>query len=1084
MCQIEQTGLGFSTNHPGRIGKWVFLIALMAACSIPADRSLAQGGRLPKIQYYNDAVFNEYYQADYRDAAKLFNRGAAGAYKVGTRRHLDSICYWTMMGECNYHMGNYAQAVTMYEQALAHYLSYQAENWQARLQMPPTIQANNNALNQSGIAWGIPKRKVTYARMPGSFSMLFGRLDAGRAFQEGGVFDKAEIFSVDVTEIMRCTALCLHRRRTIKGPISKLDPFTSQLVTGLSVPGAGNGTVMGAFNGVLLGIAQASMEDWGRATRTLKSSLLLNRMEHPLTPVALVELAQIGYANKQYGVAADLALEASYSAAVFNQYDLVEESLGLGTTIHLMNAKTPYLPLENAIKWASRNKARMMQASLIVKLAECVAEGGDPVLAAKVLNESNRVITKRSALSQAVVAARAKYVLALIGFLKGDFKGGRSDLAAALEHFQTGSLWLYRLGLVEQLVASGNNQRQADLLYGIVLRDPTELDWRVDPFESIAFLASPHVGAMERWFDIVVDRKDNRRALEIADLVRRHRFFASLPMGGRLMAFRWVMHAPDEALTQRALGQRKSFLNRNGAYARLISQAKQIRTALLLLPVIPDSQSVEEREQIKLMTELAKVSDTQEAILASFALRREPAEMAFPPQAPLSEFQGRMEKDQLALITLATSSGYHNFLMTYDAIQYVGLSSGREVLRGVADVLKKLGLMDVALDVKTLQEDEWKEPARELKMKLFSGASDENWKNFKELVIVPDGVLWYLPFEVLPVGEGAEEKYLSDIVNVRYSPTLFLAFNPQRPAREIKRSAVVTARMHQRGEADLSLSEFDELVKTLPDAVKYDAPIRIPTNFLASVIDQLIVWSEIKDPRNLPLAMLPMQNEKEKLGSTIDAWMTLPWWGPEHVVMPGFHSDGGAGLRGKLNGNDLFMTSLGLMASGSRTALISRWATGGQTSLALTRMYASELPKVSVAKAIRNGRQKTRELDLDYENEPRIRTKKSDPVLKAEHPFFWAAHMLFSVPDNRPRDLEADAAPGADKGDAVKAPEDKPLDADKAANADDKAALPGDDKKNPAEKQDPKPGGKQNPVTENSGVENKNLPEPKKGGGN
>ena len=821
MCQVEHSCIGTSRKLPGQIGRVVFVAVLFAGLFISANRVLAQGGRLPKVQYYNNAVFDQYYKADYQDAAKNFRRGASGAYQVGARRFLDSVCYWTMLGECNYNMGNYSQAITMYEQALTLYLAYQTENWQLRLQMPATIQADNNALNRTRITWGVPNRGVTYARPPGSFTMLFGRLDAARAFQEGGVYDKAELVNVDVTEIMRCTALCLHRRRTIKGPISKLDPFTSRLVTGLSVPGAGNGTVMGAYNGVLLGIAYASMEDWGRAASTLKASLKFNQMEHSLSPVALVELAQLGFATRNYDAAAELALKASYSAAVFDQYDLVEEALGLGTTIHLMNAKTPYLPLENTIKWAGQKNARMLHASLIVKLAECLAEGGDAVTAAKVLGQSNRFMSKRSSLGNAVISARAKYVVAIIGFLKGDFKRGKSDLAAALKHFQTGSHWLYRLGLAEQLYAAGSiSQRQADLLYGSLLRDPSELDWRTDPMESIAFLASPHVGAMERWFEIVVDRKDNRRALEIADLVRRHRFFTSLPMGGRLMAFRWVMHAPEEALTTVAIAQRKSFLNRNGAYTQLINQAKQIRTSLLLLPVKPDPQSAEEREQVNLIKELTKVSDTQEAILASFALRREPAEMAFPPQSPISEFQGRMDKDQLALVTLETANGYHLFLINTDAIQYVGLASGRDVLRGVAGVLKKLGLMDVALDLNTLQDEEWKASARELKTQLFGGTSDENWAKFKELVVVPDGVLWYFPFEVLPVGEGDDEKYLSEIVNIRYSPTLFLAFHSQRPVREIKRSAVVTSRMHQRGEPDLSANEFDELAKTMPDAVK------------------------------------------------------------------------------------------------------------------------------------------------------------------------------------------------------------------------------------------------------------------------
>ena len=267
-------------------------------------------------------------------------------------------------------------------------------------------------------------------------------------------------------------------------------------------------------------------------------------------------------------------------------------------------------------------------------------------------------------------------------------------------------------------------------------------------------------------------------------------------------------------------------------------------------------------------------------------------------------------------------------------------------------------------------------------------------------------------------------------MNIRYSPTLFLAFGPQRPARPVDRSVVVTARLHQRGESDLTKLEFESLVKKMPEATQFDTPIRVPSNYLASLFDQLVIWSEIRSTKNLPLAMSPMQIDQSKIGTSIEAWMSLPWAGPEHIVMPGFHSDGGGGLRGKLNGRDLFLTSIGLMASGSRTALISRWATGGKTSLVLTGEYASKLGKLGPARAIRESRQSTRELDLDYENEPRIRFKKSDPVLKAEHPFFWASHMLFGIPDNSPPPEGNDLPPDGN-GDAP-------------ADVKDDAAVPGD----------------------------------------
>ena len=997
-CASPRNDSGCHRNPMG----WIILFAIgIFSWNAPV---VGQTGNLPKADYYINFANNaDYFAADYQDAYKRFSRGYNSAYKFGTRRFLDSVCYLTMMGECNYHMGDYAEAVNNYEQALKLYLSYQAEGWQSRLQIPQVIPANNNAFAQAKINWCQPKRRTSIARVPSAFSMLFGRLDSERAFSDGGVVDNAEIYKVDVAEIMRCTALCLHRRRVIKGAISKYDPFTNQLINGLSIAGAGNGSVMGAYNGVLLGIAQASMEEWESAARTLNTSLQLNGMDHSLTPVALLEMAQIASVTENYTVAGDLALEASCSAGIFGQYDLVEESLNFGATIHLMTVKSAYAPLQNAIKWAAFKKARLMQASLIVKLADCLAESGDARAAAAVLREANGPISTRNSLGNAVVSARLKYVTAVIQFLQGDFRNGSASLVSALRHFQKGSRWLYQLGLADQLVVSGSiTPRQGELLYSALLRDPTDLDWKTDPMEAIAFLASSHVGSMERWFDLVVSRMNHQRALEVSDLVRRHRFFSSLPLGGRLMSFRWMLHAPVESLSQTAREQRTVFLNTNPKYKAMYDRANLIRTELLALPVKPEPRSPEGIQQRKLLDELAVISETQEAVLASYSLRREVAEMVFPPQRNLSEFQRSLRPDQLALVSLATSSGYHIFLLNSKAIKYAGLNDGRTVLRGVAKLLKETGLMEAALDIKNLQDDEWKESARDLKNKLFGDKSDANWSSVKELVIVPDGVLWYLPFEIFPIGEGDDEKYLSDIVNVRYSPTLFLAFGPQRPTRPIERSAVVTARMNQRGDSDLSKLEFEELVKQLPDAIQYDTPIRVPSNYLASLFDQLLVWSEIRSVKNAPLAMSPMQIDQGKLGVSIESWMALPWAGPEHLILPGFHSDGGAGLRGKLNGNDLFLTSIGLMAAGTRTALISRWATGGKTSLTLTGKFAVKQGTLGPEKAIMESRQETRETVLDYENEPRLRMKKTDPVLNAEHPFFWAGPMLLGIPDNRP----------------------------------------------------------------------------------
>ena len=193
------------------------------------------------------------------------------------------------------------------------------------------------------------------------------------------------------------------------------------------------------------------------------------------------------------------------------------------------------------------------------------------------------------------------------------------------------------------------------------------------------------------------------------------------------MAFRWMLHAPVESLSQTAREQRTAFLNSNPKYKAMYDRANLIRTELLALPAKPEPRSPEGIQQGKLLEELAVISETQEAVLASYSLRREASEMVFPPQKNISEFQRSLRPDQLALVSLATSSGYHIFLLNSKAIKYAGLSDGRTVLRGVSKLLKDAGLMEAALDLKNLQDEDWKDSARDLKNKLFGDKSDANW---------------------------------------------------------------------------------------------------------------------------------------------------------------------------------------------------------------------------------------------------------------------------------------------------------------------------------------------------------------------
>ena len=355
--------------------------------------------------------------------------------------------------------------------------------------------------------------------------------------------------------------------------------------------------------------------------------------------------------------AATLAFEASYSAAIFDQYDLVAEALSVGTMLHLKSNRSVYPPLNNSIAWARSNDANLMEANSIVRLAECLSESGQLDLSQQTLRQTSQVINRRNTLAQSVIGARVKYVTALNQFLATDFAGGSKSLAAAMDHFRTGSLWIYRLRLTNQLATGGATARQVDQLYEVLLHDPTELDWKLDPFEAITFLATPHLASLEVWFESAVARRDMRQAFKIAELTRRHRFFANLPMGGRLMAFRWLLHAPDSALSKTAMLQRSDFLNRNPDYKQSIARVAELQTLLKDIPLDAEPKSEDGIQRNKLFKELADISAKQETILASMSLRREPAEMVFPPSYTEAQIRYTMRRDQLALVTMATGKG-------------------------------------------------------------------------------------------------------------------------------------------------------------------------------------------------------------------------------------------------------------------------------------------------------------------------------------------------------------------------------------------------------------------------------------------
>jgi hypothetical protein len=277
-------------------------------------------------------------------------------------------------------------------------------------------------------------------------------------------------------------------------------------------------------------------------------------------------------------------------------------------------------------------------------------------------------------------------------------------------------------------------------------------------------------------------------------------------------------------------------------------------------------------------------------------------------------------------------------------------------------------------------------------------------------VIVPDGPLWYLPFEALPVGKKGEP--LLSRVRVRYSPTAGLAIPYLHGEKPEPKTGVVKGKLFPRDDETVSQRAFEQLGHSIPGAVAWPTTPTGPSSVYRLLFDQLVVLDDLVPPSDVgPYEWAPAPGDRGKLGGSLDAWLHLPWGGPERVILPGFHSSAESALKRNANGQDLFLAVCGLMGSGARTVLISRWRVGGQSTFDLMREFAQELPHTSAAEAWQRSVLLTTSHPLEPELEPRLKTPGGEvAVPNADNPFFWSGYML--VDSGRlPADQEPPPAP-------------------------------------------------------------------------
>ena len=304
-----------------------------------------------------------------------------------------------------------------------------------------------------------------------------------------------KMVSIDALEILRCQAIALRRRYQLLGPLAKHSPLTRPLLNAFSVDVTGQSeAIQSAMNICKALAAIATGERAGPAQALTQNLSLGNGLDHPLTAVALLALADLGIESNEILVAEERAVEASIVAGRAGQLDHLAEAVEFISITGFSNGHDTAVQkmIQQIVQWSAA-KSRMVVIRGQVEFARLSALVGD-------IDASNRHFSTATTmlLPKQVVMPRAesvvRYAQAKLAFLEGNIADGIGKFFESIAYLRgnekgIGSPVLYQLDLALQLTKGKVlDDAIAEVVLGQLLRSPSIGNWRVRPQEQLDWL--------------------------------------------------------------------------------------------------------------------------------------------------------------------------------------------------------------------------------------------------------------------------------------------------------------------------------------------------------------------------------------------------------------------------------------------------------------------------------------------------------------------------------------------------------------------------------------------------------------------
>ncbi len=956
-------------------------------------------GEAPRAEYY--LARDLYETGRLADAAEGFRLALSRSMQIREKPWIDSIPPMVMLGESYFHVGKVALAMEQYDAALAVALDYPI--WMEQVVIPPELQPLDS--KSKGINWFTPSRPTQPTMTPEA-----GQLSV-EVVGQGASQPIALTARVDASEVLRTMGLALVRRGEVLGPLAKHSPLAQPLSQLLRRDIQQRAEWARSAWRLLRGLHALSVPSDADPLTLIKANALIgNDIDYFMTPLALLQLGKYQWLQKDVATASPYWQDASLIAARYEQYSMLAETLQILSAACTAGNRTDLLgAIQNAAAWGVKRSATV-QAEGYAGAAELATMSGDWLAA-----EANSKQAATAFRIRDVMLPRAQAQLffanAITAFGENRAVFGQQSLESALKIMrgtaQDGALakQIFQSQMVLNLLQSNSLQAvDAEAALAEILHEAGVHAWQADPLETIAAMTTSAVPAYATWLDLAERRGSKEQIVERMDRIQRQRFYESLPMGGRLFSLRAALLGDQQQLpadTQASLAQ----LMQDSP--DLAKSTKHI--AALFAVLAAESLPIEERhvtaEMRKSFTEFGKAVEHHENLLHLHALKRRPFDRFVPFIASVGEIQAALDEDDLTLGFVSTGGRLYGTAITKSATETWSSNDLPQIDEQIKSMLGEIGLATpskVTPSQVTAADAVWRETANKLFARLLPANIQAMVARADRIIVVPDGMLWYLPFELLPTSSRSIHSSWLAKHAVVYLPTLGSLPLINTPAPRVERTLLATAAFfgHDKSTND-SLTE--KLMAGIPGSQRIELGTKNHSTFAhwsRLMVEQLLVTAKIEAlQRPLDTNLLPLDGSRS---AQLGLWIETPCRAPARLILPGYQSS--AATNDWLDGRELLIPACALLYNGTRTALLSRWAVGGRSSQVVLSRYLQELDRESSSVAWQRAAVAMWADEFLIADEPAMLPsgKESAPLVSGQHPKLWSGYMVIGDSQSPP----------------------------------------------------------------------------------